>query len=64
MFGHSSELGNAHAHAVFDHATVGNPAPGTPARSFDAYEVLFAGQPIAVGEVREACAGVTVTRRC
>ena len=64
VFEHSSELGNAHAHALFDQVTVGNTAPGTPARSFDAYEVLFAGQPMAVGEVREAGAGVNVTRRC
>ena len=64
VFEHANPLGNAHAHALFDQLSVNSRAPGKPARSFDAYEVLFAGQPMAVGEVREAGAGVTVTRRC
>ena len=64
VFKHSSELGNAHAHALFDKLTVHNRAPDAPARGFEAYEVLFDGQPLAVGEEREAAPGVTVQRRC
>ena len=64
VFKHSSELGNAHAHALFDKLTVRNRAPDAPARSFEAYEVLFDGQPLAIGEEREAAPGVTVQRRC
>ena len=64
VFKHSSELGNAHAHALFDKLTVRNRAPDAPARGFEAYEVLFDGQPLAVGEEREAAPGVTVQRRC
>ena len=64
VFKHSSELGNAHAHALFDKLTVRNLAPDSPARGFEAYEVLFDGQPLAIGEEREAAPGVTVQRRC
>ena len=64
VFKHSSELGNAHAHALFDKLTVRNLAPDAPARGFEAYEVLFDGQPLAIGEQREAAPGVTVQRRC
>ena len=64
VFKHSSELGNAHAHALFDKLTVRNLTPDTPARGFEAYEVLFDGQPLAIGEEREAAPGVTVQRRC
>ena len=63
VFSHSSDLGNAHAHALFDQLTVSNRAPDAPARDFGAYEVLFDGMPMTVGEVREAAPGVTVTRR-
>ena len=64
VFKHSSELGNAHAHALFDKLVVRNRAPDAPARGFDAYEVLFDGQALAIGEEREAAPGVTVLRRC
>ena len=64
VFKHSSELGNAHAHALFDKLTVRNLTPDAPARGFEAYEVLFDGQPLAIGEAREAAPGVTVQRRC
>ena len=37
---------------------------GAAARGFDAYEVLFDGQPLAIGEEREAAPGVTVQGRC
>ena len=63
VFTHTSDLGNAHAHALFDKLTVQNRAPDAPARDFGAYEVLFDGAAMAVGEVREAAPGVTVTRR-
>ena len=64
VFKHSSELGNAHAHALFDKLTVRNRTPDAPARNFEAYEVLFDGQPLAVGEDGVAAPGVTVQRRC
>jgi CRISPR-associated protein Csd2 len=64
VFKHSTELGNAHAHTLFDKLTVRNLHPDAPARGFDAYEVLFDGQPLAIGEEREAAPGVTVQRRC
>ena len=64
VFKHSSKLGNAHAHALFDKLTVRNTDPTAPARGFNAYEVLYDGQPLAIGEEREAASGVTVLRRC
>ena len=64
VFKHTSDLGNAHAHGLFDKLTVRNTDPAAPARSFAAYEVLFDGQPLAIGEEREAAPGVTVLRRC
>ena len=64
VFKHSSELGNAHAHALFDKLVVRNRAPDAPARGFEAYEVLFDGQVLEIGEEREAAPGVTVLRRC
>ena len=63
VFTHTSDLGNAHAHTLFDKLTVQNRAPDAPARDFSAYEVLFDGAAMEVGEVREAAPGVTVTRR-
>jgi CRISPR-associated protein Csd2 len=63
VFTHTSDLGNAHAHALFDKLTVQNRAPDVPAREFSAYEVLFDGAAMEVGKVREAAPGVTVTRR-
>jgi len=63
VFTHTSDLGNAHAHALFDKLTVQNRTPDAPARDFVAYEVLFDGAAMEVGEVREAAPGVTVTRR-
>ena len=64
VFKHTSDLGNAHAHGLFDKLTVRNTDPAAPARSFGAYEVLYDGQPLAIGEEREAAPGVTVLRRC
>ncbi len=65
VFKHDSELGNAHAHALFDRLSVtrlGDAA--TPARQFAAYSALFDGQPLAVGQSVQAAPGVTLTRRC
>jgi CRISPR-associated protein Csd2 len=64
VFEHESELGNAPAHALFDRLTVAPTAPGTPARDFGAYAVLFDGQPLAPGQSLPAATGVTLTRRC
>ena len=64
VFKHTSDLGNAHAHGLFDKLTVRNTDPTAPARGFNAYEVLYDGQPLAIGEEREAAPGVTVLRRC
>ena len=63
VFKHSCQLGNAHAHALFDKLTVRNRAPDAAARDFGAYEVQFDSAPMAVGEEREAAPGVTVERR-
>lgn len=64
VFKHDSELGNASAHSLFDRLTVTPTAPGTPARDFGAYRVLFDGQPIAEGASMQAAPGVTLMRRC
>lgn len=64
VFRHESELGNAPAHALFDRLTVQRKGDDV-ARDFDAYSVLFDGQPVEVGE--HAIAGqpnVTLIRRC
>ena len=65
VFKHDSELGNAHAHALFDRLTVmrsGDAA--SPARDFAAYSVAFDGQVLAVGQSVQAAPGVQLTRRC
>jgi CRISPR-associated protein Csd2 len=66
VFKHDSELGNAHAHALFDRLTVTRrDDAATPARDFNAaYAVAFDGQAVAVGECLQAAPGVTLTRRC
>lgn len=64
VFKHDSELGNAHAHALFDRLTVSPLAPAAPARDFSAYSVLFDGQPVSVGQTLQAAPGVTLIRRC
>ena len=64
VFKHDSELGNAPAHALFERLTVKPKEEGAVARSFDAYSVLFDGQPVPVGKAVQASAGVTLTRRC
>jgi CRISPR-associated protein Csd2 len=64
VFKHSTDLGNAHAHALFDRLVVTNRDPATPARDFGAYEVTFDGAPVAVGQEVAAAPGVTLLRRC
>jgi CRISPR-associated protein Csd2 len=64
VFKHDSELGNAHAHALFDRVVVKRSPEVEVPRDFGAYSVLFDGQPVAVGESRQAAPGVTLMRRC
>jgi CRISPR-associated protein Csd2 len=65
VFEHESELGNAHAHALFDRLAVGSAGDAAaPARDFGAYSVAFDGRPLAIGESTAAAPGVTLTRRC
>lgn len=64
VFKHDSELGNAHAHALFDRLVVKrNPEVEVP-RDFGAYSVLFDGRSVAVGESLQAAPGVMLIRRC
>lgn len=65
VFKHDSELGNAHAHALFDRlAVTRSSGADEPARDFGAYSVLFDGRALAVGARAQAAAGVTLIRRC
>jgi CRISPR-associated protein Csd2 len=64
VFEHESELGNAHAHALFDRLTVTRDSGVEVPRDFGAYSVLFDGKPLAPGEVIPAAPGVTLRRRC
>lgn len=64
VFEHDSELGNAHAHALFDRLTVGRIGDAAvPSRDFGAYSVAFDGRSLAVGERCDAAPGVTLLRR-
>lgn len=65
VFEHDSELGNAHAHDLFDRLVVQRKADvDGPARDFGAYSVTFDGRSLAIGERIEAAPGVTLHRRC
>lgn len=64
VFKHDSELGNAHAHALFDRVTVSLREAGSIARDFGAYSVEFDGAPVEVGVSLQAAPGVALTRRC
>ncbi len=66
VFKHDSELGNAHAHALFDRLAITRRGDAAaPARDFTAaYAVTFDGQAVAVGDSVPAAPGVTLTRRC
>jgi CRISPR-associated protein Csd2 len=63
VFRHDGELGNAHAHALFDRLTV-TAASSAPARDFSAYSVAFDGHPVSAGDSLQAAPGVVLTRRC
>jgi CRISPR-associated protein Csd2 len=64
VFEHASELGNAHAHALFDRLTIDRATASGPARAFTDYRVLFDGQPLAVGASLDVASGVKLQRRC
>jgi CRISPR-associated protein Csd2 len=64
VFKHDSELGNAHAHALFDRLVVKRTEGVDAPRSFDDYRVTFDGRPIAAGAQLQIDGGVTLTRRC
>jgi CRISPR-associated protein Csd2 len=64
MFKHDSELGNAHAHALFDRLSVARSNGSEVPRDFGAYSALFDGRTVAVGESLQAAPGVTLIRRC
>ena len=63
VFKHSTALGNAHAHSLFDRLQAVNQDPAAPPRGFDAYRVQFDGKELAVGEEVTVAAGVTLLRR-
>ncbi len=65
VFEHDSELGNAHAHALFDRFAITRTGDAAaPARDFGAYLAAFDGRALAIGESVAAAQGVTLTRRC
>ncbi len=65
VFEHEKELGNAHAHMLFDRLSVGRIGDANkPARDFGAYSVSFDGKALGVDESIQAAPGVTLTRRC
>jgi CRISPR-associated protein Csd2 len=65
VFEHASELGNAHAHTLFDRLTVTPVAAETvPGRAFGDFSVAFDGKPIEVGASLDVAQGVKLTRRC
>lgn len=63
VFKHDSELGNAHAHALFDRLLVSRVGASEAVRQFQDYAVTFDGKALAVGESLQAAPGVTLTRR-
>jgi len=65
IFKHESELGNAHAHALFDRLQIKHVTEDTePVRGFGAYSVTFDGRDLESGGSLEVSSGVTLTRRC
>jgi CRISPR-associated protein Csd2 len=65
VFEHANELGNAHAHALFDCLEVTRAGDGAaPARDFGAYSVTYDGRPVSAGETLEAHPGATLHRVC
>ena len=64
VFMHDSELGNAPAHALFERLKITPCAADQVARSFDAYNVAFYGEGLAVGAEVQAAPGVKLRRIC
>ena len=64
VFQHDSELGNAPAHALFERLQVQPKEASAVARSFDAYNVAFDGEGLAVGAEVQAAPGVKLRRVC
>lgn len=64
VFRHESELGNAHAHSLFDRIAVSRKAGSEVPRSFSDYTVTFDGGPIEPNSRQAALNGVTLLRRC
>ena len=64
VFMHDSELGNAPAHALFERLKITPRAADQVARSFDAYNVAFDGEGLAVGAEVQAAPGVKLRRIC
>jgi CRISPR-associated protein Csd2 len=64
VFKHSSELGNAHSHALFDRLVARQRDAASTAREFSAYEVTFDCKALEVGQEVEAAPGVLLQRRC
>lgn len=64
LFKHDSELGNAHAHALFDRIQIKRKDGVEVPRSFADYQVRFDGEALATGASLAAAPGVTLTRRC
>lgn len=65
VFEHTGELGNAHAHDLFDRLVI-TPKTGRqdPPRDIGAYLIKFDGRPLAADDSIEAAPGVKLTRRC
>lgn len=64
VFRHDSELGNAHAHSLFDRLEIERKKEIDVPRSFSDYEVRFDEKPVDVGASVKVADGVTLTRRC
>ena len=64
VFKHDSELGNAHAHDLFDRLTIQRNSETDLPRAFSHYAVAFDGKEVPAGTNSPAGPGVTLTRRC
>ncbi|MDD5241573.1 MAG: type I-C CRISPR-associated protein Cas7/Csd2 [Sulfuricella sp.] len=62
VFKHDSQLGNAHAHSLFDHVTAKLKDNATVPREFTDYIVLVDGNEMVVNAQLSPAQGVTLTR--
>lgn len=62
VFKHESELGNAHAHDLFDRLTVARRPEVDVARAFKDYAVFFDGQEVPATSERRVATGVSLFR--